>query len=126
MANGDLINAAVLGATLRAIATAWDADWGRVYEWYYSNPVISPPKGVRPPPFWSGWIVYLAARFAERISVPRGVIANEVPGHGLLLYATQDAFDLDNRAHVAAADAIQLALEPIQDMVRKNATEASL
>ena len=103
MANADFINAAVFGATLRAIVTAWDADWGRVYEWNYTNPIMRPARKEDIPPFWSGWIVYLAARFAERISVPRGVIANEVPGHGLLLFATQDAFDLDNPAHVAAA-----------------------
>jgi hypothetical protein len=119
VANADFVNAAVLGATLRAIVTAWDADWGRVYDWYYENPIMSPPRKEDIPPFWSGWIVYLAAHFAEHVSVPPGVIAEEVPGHGLMLFATKDAFDRDNPVHMAAAYSIQEALEPIQDMGRK-------
>jgi hypothetical protein len=116
MANADFVNAAVLGATLRAIVTAWDADWGRVYDWYYTNPIMRPERREDIPPFWSGWIVYLSARFAERISVPRGIIADEIPGHGLMLFATKDVFDLDNPAHMAAAFSIQEALAPIQHL----------
>jgi hypothetical protein len=119
LANADLLNAAVLGAILRAIVTAWDADWGRVYDYFYENPIETPERGEDIPPLWSGWIVYLAARFAERISIPRGVIAEEVPGHGLMLFATKDLFDMDNPAHMEAAYSIQQALEPIQDMARK-------
>ena len=120
IANADLANAAVLGAMLRAIVTAWDADWGRVYDWHYKNPIMRPERQEDTPPFWSGWIVYLAARFADRISVPRGVVAEEIPGHGIMLFATKDVFDRDNPAHMAAAYSIQLALEPIQDMARKS------
>ena len=120
MTNAGLINAAVLGAALRTIVTAWDVDWGRVYDRFYTNPIMEPERREDIPPFWSGWIVYLSARLAERISVPRGVVAEEIPGHGLLLFATKDVFDRDNPAHMAAAYSIQLALEPIQDMARKS------
>lgn len=63
-------DAATAVAALGAIVTAWDADWGRVYDWDYKNPVANPPQGQHPPPFWSGRIVYLASRFADRIVPP--------------------------------------------------------
>ena len=80
--------------------------------------MANPPQGQHPPPFWSGWIVYLASRFADRIVPPPQASVEKVPGHGLMIYATRETFDLDNPAHVAAADAIQAALAPIQGMVQ--------
>ena len=113
-------HAAVLAVVLRTVVTTWEADWGRVADLYYINPIMMPERKEDTPPFWSGWIVYLAAHFAKHISVPRGVIAEEVPGRGLMLFATKDLFDPNNSAHMAAAYSIQKALEPIQDMARKS------
>jgi hypothetical protein len=48
---------------------------------------------------------------------PPEAIVEPVPGGGLLLLSTREPFDALNPAHVAAADAMQLALEPIQGMV---------
>jgi hypothetical protein len=75
-------------------------------------------QGRHLPPFWSGWIVYLASRFADHVVLPPQVSVETVPGHGVMIYATRETFDLDNPAHVAAADAIQAALAPIQGMVQ--------
>jgi hypothetical protein len=35
----------------------------------------------------------------------------------MLLLATEERFSMDNAAHLAAADAIQATLAPIQEMV---------
>lgn len=48
---------------------------------------------------------------------PAGAIVERVAGGGMLLLATLERFSMDNPAHLAAADAIQAALAPIQDMV---------
>ena len=118
-AEGDWVNAAVLSAALRTLVTAWDADWARVYDWDYKNPRADPPQLRDMPPFHSGWIVYLSSRFADRIVPPPQASVEDVPGHGLMIYATRETFDVDNWAHIAAADAIQDALEPIQGLVKK-------
>jgi hypothetical protein len=118
-AEGDWANAAVLGAALSVLVNAWDADCGVVSDWDYKNPRSHPSNPANLVPFRSGSIVYLASRFADKVVPPPQVSVETVPGHGVMLYATRERFNVDNYAHIAAVDAIQDALEPIQGLVKK-------
>lgn len=112
--NADLIKLTVLRPALLSFATAWEPDYGVVICWEYWERLF----GDRPyPPFRSGWMTYLAAPYASRVTPPPAAIVESVPGGGLLLLATTERFSMDNPAHLAIADAIQAALDPIQDMV---------
>lgn len=113
-----LTSSEIFGAAMRAMVIAWDADYGIVSDRGYVTRFLDSQEGRRLPPFWSGWIVYLASRFAEHVVPPPQAFVEAVPGHGVMIYATRETFDLDNPAHVAAADAILAALAPIQGMVQ--------
>jgi len=112
-ANEDLINARILRAALVNVVAAWEPDFASVWSWSYWERLLG-PGGRGLPTFRSGWMTYLAARYAQKITSPKGIIADELPGGGLLMVATEEQFTVDNPAHVAAADAIQAALAPIQ------------
>jgi hypothetical protein len=114
--NADLTSAETMRAVLLAVVAGWDPAWAEVTDWRYKN-ALKNPEGRPGPPFRSGWMAYLSAPYAQRISPPPEAIVEPVPGGGLLLLSTREPFDAENPAHVAAADAIQLALEPIQGMV---------
>lgn len=63
-------------------------------------------------------MTYLSAPYAARISPPRTAIVEEVPGGGLLMLATMETFTDENPAHVAVANEIQTALEPLQSILK--------
>jgi hypothetical protein len=65
-----------------------------------------------------GWMTYLCADYARRITPPPGIDAEPVAGGGILLIATQETFSPGNPVHDAAADAIQNALLPLQNLPR--------
>lgn len=112
--NADLISGAVLKPAMLSLATAWEPDWGVVVCWDYWKRLFGDR---RYPPFRSGWMTYLAPQYASRIAPPPAAIVERVAGGGLLLLATLERFSMDNPAHLAVADAIQSALDPIQAMV---------
>jgi hypothetical protein len=112
--NADLTASAVLKPALLSLAEAWEPDYGVVVCWEYW-PRTFDDRGY--PLFRSGWMTYLAAPYASRVTPPPEAIVERVAGGGMLLLATEERFSMDNAAHLAAADAIQAALAPIQDMV---------
>ncbi len=57
------------------------------------------------------WISYVAPRFADLVTPPPNVVVEHRPDGGLLMAATTETFALANPAHLAAARAIQAALE---------------
>jgi hypothetical protein len=114
--NADLTSAASMRAVLLAVVAGWDPAWAEITDWRYKN-ALKNPEGKPGPPFRSGWMTYLSAPYAQRISPPPEAITEPVLGGGMLLLSTREPFDAENPTHVAAADAIQLALEPIQGMV---------
>jgi hypothetical protein len=63
-------------------------------------------------------MTYLAPQYASRITPPPTAIVEPFPGGGLLLLATEERFSMDNPAHLAVADAIQAALDPLQGMLK--------
>jgi hypothetical protein len=103
-----------LKPALLSIVAAWEPDRGNVVCWSYWQRLFGDRHY---PPFRSGWMTYLAPQYASRITPPPEAIAERVAGGGLLLLATEERFSMDNPEHLAVADAIQVALAPIQDMV---------
>jgi hypothetical protein len=110
--NEDFINAKALTRTLIAIAEAWDANWGTVETWEYKGKKRDADGQLLRP--WGGWITYLAPHYAGRISLPPAVRAEPTAGGGLVIVATEAPFTVADPAHVAALDALQEALAPIQ------------
>lgn len=112
--NADLMSTAVLKQVFLSLATAWDPDCGNlVPQNYWKRAFAEGPY----PLFRSGWMTYLAPQYASRVTPPSAAIVEPVAGGGMLLLATLERFSMDNAEHLAAADAIQAALAPIQDMV---------
>lgn len=125
-ANADLVNFAVLKPALLAAASAWTPDYAAVapqfyvLRWQRDGPwddLDTKHKGGRYVPWiGSGWMTYLCADYARRIVSPHGIEVEPVTGGGILLIATRDVFTPGNPEHDAAADAIQDALLPLQNL----------
>jgi Immunity protein 52 len=109
--NADLVNSAVLKPVLLSVVSAWEPDYGVVICWDYWQRLFGERHW---PLFRSGWMTYLAPKYASRITPPPAAIVESVRGGGLLLLATTEQFSMDNPAHLAAADAIQAAFDPLQ------------
>jgi hypothetical protein len=112
--NADLTNATVLKPVMLSLVAAWEPDCGNLVCWDYWRRLFGDRTY---PMFRSGWMTYLAAPYASRVTSPPEAIVERVAGGGMLLLATEERFSMDNAAHLAAADAIQAALAPIQEMV---------
>jgi hypothetical protein len=96
--NASLMNAPLLKRAPVGMATAWEPDYGNVVPTTYWARSFGddPYPGLR-----SGWMTYLAPRYATRITLPPAVIVEPVAGGGMLLLATEQRFDMDNPAHLA-------------------------
>jgi Immunity protein 52 len=111
-ATADIMNSAVLRKMLLSAVSAWEPAWGSIASYSYEQRTFVPKPHF--PRFRSGWMTYLSAPYAARITPPAPAITERTTDGGLLLLATQEAFTIENPEHVAAADAIQAALEPLQ------------
>jgi hypothetical protein len=125
--NESLHTFAIMKAMLLGIVAAWNPLWTKLSPWGYWERWNRPEpwddeqrKYKRPdgylPRISSGWMIYLCADYARRIAPPPGIEAEPISGGGLLLVATQETFTAGNPAHDAAADAIQDALLPLQNL----------
>jgi hypothetical protein len=64
----------------------------------------------------SQWVDDLSfGAICGRISPPPSAIVERTPDGEMLLLATDETFAAENSIHVAVADEIQLALQPLQD-----------
>jgi hypothetical protein len=99
-----------LSAMLRIVAAAWEPDYASVYCGDYWKHVETSLGSW--PQVSSGWMTYLSAEYARRIVAPAAASVELAPG-GMVLLATRERFSMDDPAHVAAADAIQAALAPL-------------
>jgi hypothetical protein len=113
--NRDFMTAEIIRAILIAAIVAWEPAWGSVSTWEYWGQRYPPPQ--QWPDFRSGWMTYLSAPYARKVTPPSSAITEPVAG-GILMLATEEPFTLDNPQHVAVADAIQACLEPLQSNPR--------
>jgi hypothetical protein len=107
----DLINAKLLKAVLLTMIDAWEPSRANIGDRDYWRKDLSP---YTLQPFRSGWMTYLSAPYARKVTPPPSAITEPVAGGGILMLATNEPFTIDNPKHVAVADAIQACLEPLQ------------
>jgi len=112
-ANGSLVTPTVLKSSLLNIAAGWQPEWAALEDQDYWDHIENKETG-HLPKVRSGWMIYLSAPYARRIIPPTGAKSELIKGGGLLMIATEELFSVDNPLHVAAADAIQAALAPLQ------------
>lgn len=110
--NADLLTADVLRSVVLSAVSAWEPVCGVVSAKEYLRERYSPPQHW--PNFRSGWMTYLSAPYARKVTAPPSAITETVTGGGILMLATEEPFSASNAEHVAVADAIQACLEPLQ------------
>jgi len=96
---------------LLAMVEAWEPVCAKSYP----DPLIaSVPGGIY---FHQTWIQYLCPWLASLVTPPPApVIVEHLPNGGLLMAATQETFDIENPAHMAAARDIAAAIVPLNDL----------
>lgn len=109
--NADFLTASILQRALLSVVAAWQPDWASVSSSSYWDRMAASNEF---PIIRSGWMTYLSAPYAQKVTPPPEAIVIRPPGGGILVLATDEPFTVNNPAHVTAADAIQRALEPLQ------------
>ncbi len=94
-----------------ALAQNWDASYCRAY----SNDLQELWPDGRHIYFFASWMTLLSPEFAAQITPPKTIEVETLPGGALLMVATRERFDAANPSHLAAAEAIQAALAPLNE-----------
>jgi Immunity protein 52 len=63
--------------------------------------------------FPAAWIQYLSPWLAQKITPPSTVLSEHLPNGGLLMSATTETFDINNPAHLKAAQDMAAAMAPL-------------
>jgi hypothetical protein len=63
---------------------------------------------------WAAWMTYLTPPSSLLVVPPEGTIVTRYANGGLLVTLCDEPFDVDNHQHMAAAEAMQKALRPVQ------------
>lgn len=105
-----------LRSVLLALADAWEPavvriDFPGLWTQHYKDNGC--PEVLR---FRAGWMTYLAPQFACRIQPPPSALVELLPDGGTLISATHERFEIENPGHLAAYDAIQAAMTPLNEM----------
>ena len=104
--DGSLMTFAFWRSVVLLLAETWEATW-----------VEASPNDIRTA--WSGrtfrcaWMSYVSPRFAPLVTTPDDAIVERRPNGGLFMAATTDIFKTANPHHMAAARAIEAALQPL-------------
>jgi Immunity protein 52 len=103
----------IFHAALRAIVDAWapdtvEANCGWLVQRKKYDSLFRP-----------AWMRYLCPALARQVKPPASALVENLANGGLLLSATDETFDIDNPAHVAAAEEIAAALNRL-DRSRKS------
>ena len=103
----DIVSHRVIRSALLAIVDAWNPVRARAS----SRPLIQLYRGdsLFPPV----WIQYLCPWLAEKITPPSTVLSEHLPNGGLLMSATKETFEVDNPAHLKAAQDMAAAMVPL-------------
>ncbi len=110
--NEGIINFRVFRSVLLALASIWNATWCCAASDDLLQLIPRVDRARHRPRLDGGWLTYLAAPFAAKITPPSSAKCERVNG-GLLMIATEETFQADNPAHVAVARDIDAALAPI-------------
>ena len=91
---------------LRAIATAWEPDWGVAMSHAHRDISEKKPRGV-----WVGWVTYLSRRLGRVPPLPAPVRIEPVEDKGALVILTPERFTASNPEHVALAERVRELLD---------------
>jgi hypothetical protein len=107
-----LIKYGIYKPALTFLATLWQANWAVALprDLFQLLPRDEKRMTVR---LFGGWMTYLSAAWAAKITPPSSAIVERAPDGGLLMIATKETFRLDNPRHVAVAREIDSALAPL-------------
>ena len=93
-------------AALRAIATAWDPDWGAAISNVHRDIIEK-----KSPDVWVGWVTYLSRRLGRVPPLPAPVRIEPVEDKGALVILTPERFTASNPEHVALAERVRELLD---------------
>lgn len=91
---------------LRAMATAWDPDWGVGMSRAHRD-IIGP----KCPDVLVGWVTYLSRRLGRVPPLPAPVRIEPVEDQGTLVILTPERFTVSNPEHVALAERVRELLD---------------
>ncbi|MGO9774249.1 MAG: Imm52 family immunity protein [Roseiarcus sp.] len=102
--DAEVVSFRIFRSALLALVDAWDS----VHAGAYSQRLIRSYSGDSyfPP----AWIQYLSPWLAQKITPPSTVFSEHLPNGGLLMTATTETFDVDNPAHLKAAQDMAAAM----------------
>ncbi|WP_224370338.1 immunity 52 family protein [Hyalangium versicolor] len=101
-------------AALRAIATAWDPDWGVATSRTHRQ-LLEQKK----PAVWVGWVTYLSHRQGQVPPLPAPVRIEPVEDLGTLVILTPERFTASNPEHLALAERVRELLDRAGLLQRK-------
>lgn len=102
-----IVNAGTMAQVLRAMALAWEPDWGVVM----SNDYRDRAMPGKLPPVLVGWVTYLSRRRGNVPPLPDSVRVEPVGDLGSLITLTPERITADNPAHVDLARRVRGLLE---------------
>ncbi len=105
--DADVVSYRVFRAALLAIVDAWEPVRAGAYSQQLIQLYASDSF------FPAAWIQYLCPWLAEKITPPSTVLSECLPNGGLLMSATTETFDVDNPAHLKAAQDMAAAMAPL-------------
>ena len=94
------------------LATLWKANWACAHPIALSD-LLPHDTRRRTCSLYGGWITYLSAAWAAKVTPPKSALVERAPDGGLLMIATVETFRVDNPQHVAVAREIDAALAPL-------------
>ncbi len=103
----EIVDYRLMRSALLAIVDAWEP----VKAAAFSNQLFVRSREANY--FREAWIQYLCPRLAEKITPPSTVLSEHLPNGGLLMTATTETFDVDNPAHLKAAQDMAAAMAPL-------------
>jgi hypothetical protein len=103
-----IVTAKTLSRVLRAMALAWEPDWGVVMSHAHRDMLRADGKL---PPVLVGWVTYLSRRRGTIPPLPAPVSVEPVEDLGTLITLTPERFTADNPSHVQLARQVRELLE---------------
>jgi hypothetical protein len=102
-----IVNAHTMSQVVRAMALAWEPDWGVAM----SNAYLDMVTPGQLPPVLVGWVTYLSRRRGTVPPLPEPVRIEPVEELGTLITLTPERFTANNPAHVALSQQVRERLE---------------
>lgn len=102
-----IVNASTMTQVLRAMALAWEPDWGVVMSQAFLDRIF-PDKL---PPVLVGWVTYLSRRRGPVPPLPAPVRVEPVEELGTLITLTPERFTAENSSHVELAAHVRSLLD---------------